>query len=63
MNTNAMRCIEMQDTNIIKELQLGATNIKFCNDFIAKTEEERKQRIINFKQASLNLINKCQEKR
>lgn len=62
MNTNVMRCIEMQENNIIKELQLGATNVKFCNDYIANTEEERKQRIINFKNASLNLLNKYQIK-
>ena len=62
MNTNTMRCIEMQESNIVKEIKLGETNIKFCNDFIAKTDEERKQRIINFKQASLNLINSVKER-
>ena len=56
MNTNVMRCMEMEGTNIVKEIQLGATKVKFCNDYIAKTKEEREQRIREFKQASLNLI-------
>lgn len=56
MNTNVMRCTEMQETNIIKEIQLGLTKIKFCNDYIANTKEERERAIRDFKQASLNLI-------
>ncbi len=56
MNTHVMRCMEMEGTNIVKEIQLGATKVKFCNDYIAKTKEEREQRIREFKQASLNLI-------
>lgn len=56
MNINVMRCIEMQDSNIVKEIQLGETIIKFCNDNIAKTKEERERAIRDFKQASINLI-------
>ena len=56
MNTNVVRCLDMQETNIVKEIQLGGTKVKFCNDYIAKTKEEREQRIREFKQASLNLI-------
>lgn len=44
--------------NIVKELQLGSTKIKFCNDYIAKDKEERERRIKQFKQASLNLMEK-----
>lgn len=46
----------MQESNIIKEIQLGDTRIKFCNDYIATNKEERERRIREFKQASLNLI-------
>lgn len=46
----------MEETNIVKEIQIGATKIKFCNDYMAQTEEERKARITEFKQAGLNLI-------
>lgn len=56
MNTNTMRCSKMEETNIVKEIQIGATKIKFCNDYMAQTEEERKARITEFKQAGLNLI-------
>ena len=56
MNTNVVRCLDMQETNIVKEIQLGGTKVKFCNDYIEKTKEEREQRIREFKQASLNLI-------
>lgn len=63
MNTNTMRCFEMQEeTNIVKEIQIGATKVKFCNDYIAKTKEERETRIREFKQASLNLIQKINER-
>ena len=56
MNTNVLRCIEVQESNIVKEIKLGSTKIKFCNDYIAKTKEERERRIREFKQASLNLV-------
>lgn len=62
MNTNTMRCSEMQEeTNIVKEIQIGATKIKFCNDCMAQTEEERKARIIEFKQAGLRLMQNTKE--
>ena len=48
----------MKETNIVKEIQLENTNIKFCNDYIVKTKEERERAIREFKQASLNLIQK-----
>ncbi len=56
MNTNLMRCISVKETNIVKEIQLGKTKIKFCNDNIAKTKEDRERAIRDFKQASINLI-------
>lgn len=56
MNTNVMRCIDVQETNIVKEIQLGATKVKFCNDFITYDKEERERRIQNFKQAYINLM-------
>ena len=56
MNTNVLRCIDVQESNIVKEINLGSTKIKFCNDCIAKTKEERERRIREFKQASLNLV-------
>lgn len=55
MNTNVMRCIGMK-INIVKELQLGATKIKFCDSLIAKTDEERKRAIKEFKQVGINLL-------
>lgn len=45
-----------EKTNIVKEIQIGATKVKFCNDYIAKTKEERETRIREFKQAGLNLM-------
>lgn len=62
MNTNVMRCVEMQETNIVKEINLGETKIKFCNDCITKQKEERERVIREFKQASLNLISKTIDK-
>lgn len=56
MNTNTMRCFGMEETNIVKEIKIGATKVKFCNDYMAQTEEERKARITEFKQAGLRLI-------
>ena len=46
----------MKENNIVKEIQLGKTKIKFCNDSIAKTKEDRERAIRDFKQASINLI-------
>ena len=48
----------MEENKIVKEIQIGATKVKFCNDYIAKTKEEREARIREFKQASLNLMQK-----
>lgn len=56
MNTNVLRCIDVQESNIVKEIKLGSTKIKFCTDCIARTKEERERRIREFKQASLNLV-------
>lgn len=52
----------MQENNIVKEIQLGATKIKFCSDYIANTKEERERAIKIFKKESLNLIEKVIEK-
>lgn len=54
------KCNEVigMETNIVKEIQLGPTKIKFCNDYMANTKAERERTIREFKQASLNLINK-----
>ena len=56
MNTNTMRCIEVKDNNIVKEIQLGSTKIKFSDEFVAKTKEKREQKIKIFKKASERLI-------
>lgn len=59
MHINMMRCMNMQETNIVKEIKLGETRIKFCNDYIAKEKEEREKRIREFKQASIRLMQCC----
>lgn len=46
----------MQESNIVKEIQLGSTKIKFCNDCIVNTKEERERAIRKFKQAFINLL-------
>ena len=56
VNTNVMRCIEMEDKKIVKEIQLGATKIKFSDEFVAKTKEQRKLNIQIFKRTSERLI-------
>lgn len=57
MNTNIMRCIEVEDNNnIVKEIQLGSTRVRFSDAFVAKTKEQRKQNIQIFKKASERLI-------
>lgn len=55
MNTNVLRCIDVKENNVIKEIQLGDTKVKFCNDFLTKEKEEREKRIQTFKQAYINL--------
>ncbi len=42
--------------HIVKEIKLGATKINFCDDYIAKTKEERIARIINFKQCVYKIL-------
>lgn len=56
MNINTLRCVEMKKDNIVKEIQLGETKVKFCDDFIAIEKDEREKRIQNFKQAYVNLM-------
>lgn len=56
MNINTLRCIEMKNDNIVKEIQLGETRVKFCNDYMAVENSEREKRIQNFKQAYINLM-------
>lgn len=46
----------MKNDNIVKEIQLGETKVKFCNDYIAVENSEREKRIQNFKQAYINLM-------
>lgn len=46
----------MEEINIVEKIQLGLTKIKFCNDFIRETKEERETIIRNFKQETLSLI-------
>lgn len=58
MNINVMRCIKVQKTNIVKEIQLGNTKIKFCKDCIAEEKEKREKAIKDFKQASIKLMTK-----
>ena len=55
MNTNTMRCINVNEKNIVKEFKLGSTTIKFSGDCIAKTKEERRMRIRNFKELLVKL--------
>lgn len=55
MNINMMRCLEVQENNIVRQIQLGSTKIKFCNDCIVNTKEERERVIREFKQAFINL--------
>ncbi len=62
MNTTIQRCLTMQEKNIVKEIQLGGTKIKFCNNFIAKEKNDREQKIKEFKQACLNLIKEYPKK-
>lgn len=62
MNTNVMRCIDVKETNIVKEIQLGYTTVKFCDDFITNEKEERERRIQSFKQAYINLMKGVDEK-
>lgn len=56
MNTNILRCIELEKDNVIKEIQLGETKVRFCNDFIVTEKDEREKRIQSFKQAYINLM-------
>lgn len=56
MNINTLRCVEMKKDNVVKEIQLGETKVKFCDDFIATEKNEREERIQNFKQAYMNLM-------
>lgn len=56
MNINTLRCVEMKKDNIVKEIQLGETKVKFCDDFIAIEKDEREKRIQSFKQAYINLM-------
>lgn len=58
MNINTMRCLEMQESNIVRQIQLGSTKIKFCNDCIVNTKEERETAIKEFKQAFIKLLEK-----
>ncbi len=46
----------MEDKKIVKEIQLGATKIKFSDEFVAKTKEQRKLNIQIFKRTSERLI-------
>ena len=56
MNINTLRCVEMKKDNVVKEIQLGETKVKFCDDFIETEKNEREERIQNFKQAYMNLM-------
>lgn len=58
MNINTMRCLNVQESNIVKQIKLGSTKIKFCNDCIVNTKEERERAIREFKQAFINLLGK-----
>lgn len=48
--------MEEKNSNIVKEIKIGETTIKFSNESIAKTKEEREQRIRIFKQTLVNLM-------
>ena len=52
----------MKKGNIVKEIQLGETKVKFCNDFIAIEKDEREKRIQSFKQAYTYLLKGVDEK-
>lgn len=41
---------------IVKEIKLGSTNIKFCDDCIVTNDEQRIEKIKNFKQSYLELM-------
>lgn len=56
MNTNNMGCMQMQENNIVKEIQLGNTTVKFCDNCIAKTKEDRLLRIKEFKNSAIRLL-------
>ena len=46
----------MQENNVVKEIQLGNTTVKFCDNCIAKTKEDRILRIKEFKQSAIRLL-------
>ena len=62
MNTNTMRCMQVQEkSHIVKQIQLGSTTVKFCDDCIAKTDEERALKIKDFKRCALRLFQNVSE--
>ena len=58
MNTNIMGCMQMQEknSNVVKQIQLGNTTVKFCDNCIAKTKEDRLLRIKEFKNSAIRLL-------
>lgn len=64
MNTNiTMRCLTMEEDNVVKEIKSGETTIKFSDKDIPKTKEERDRRIRDFKLAYIRMIQSNEERK
>ncbi len=53
----------MEEDDIVKEIKLGETTIRFSNKDISKTKEERERKIRDFKLAYIRMIQNNEERK